>query len=183
MTFAVSWPTGIVIAIATVAAMEGVAYIAHRWVMHGFMWWLHKSHHESRTGVLEANDWFAVIGALPAIALIFAGSQLGFGSGWMWVGIGVTVYGVIYFGFHDVIVHRRAPLGWVPRGRWMKRIIQAHRLHHVVETKAGAVSYGFIYAPPVRILKARLEADGRGRKRSAKVREMAMERGEVAAAE
>lgn len=176
MNFDVSWELGVLLAVATVAAMEGVAYVAHRWVMHGFMWWLHKSHHEPRDGVFEANDWFAVIGALPAIAMIFAGSQLGYGTAWMWVGIGVTVYGTIYFSFHDVIVHRRMPLGWVPRGRWMKRIVQAHRLHHVVETKAGTVSYGFIYAPPVRKLKAQLEADGRGRKRvSAKVREMASE--------
>ena len=182
MNFDVSWQVGIALALVTVVAMEGVAYVAHRWVMHGFMWWLHKSHHEPRTGVFEANDWFAVLGALPAIAMIFAGSQLGFGTGWMWIGIGVTVYGVIYFGFHDIIVHRRKEIGWVPRGRWMKRIVQAHRLHHVVETKAGTVSYGFIYAPPVRVLKAQLEADGRGRKRSgAKVREMATARGTATA--
>ena len=182
MNFDVSWPVGVALMLATVAAMEGVAYVAHRWVMHGFMWWLHKSHHEPRTGVFEANDWFAVLGALPAIAMISAGSQLGYGTAWMWIGIGVTIYGVIYFGFHDIIVHRRRAIGWVPRGRWMKRIVQAHRLHHVVETKAGTVSYGFIYAPPVRVLKARLEADGHGRKRqSAKVREMAVTRGPVAA--
>jgi hypothetical protein len=45
----------------------------------------------------------------------------------------------------------------------MKRIVQAHRLHHVVETKHGTVSFGFIWAPPIRQLKAQLEADGRGR--------------------
>ena len=59
----------------------------------------------------------------------------------------------------------------------MKRIVQAHRLHHVVETKAGTVSFGFIYAPPVRDLLAKLEANGGGRLRaSSKVRrEMAPE--------
>jgi len=158
---------GIALMLFTVTVMEGVAYVAHRWVMHGFLWSLHKSHHEPRTGVLEVNDWFAVMGAVPAIALIFAGSQLGLGIGLMWIGIGVTIYGMIYFGFHDVIVHRRVAHGWVPKGRYMKRIVQAHRLHHVVETKAGTVSFGFIYAPPVRDLLAKLEREGGGRIRAA----------------
>lgn len=168
---------GVAIALAALALMEGVAYVAHRWVMHGFMWWLHKSHHEPRAGVFEANDWFAVMGALPAIGLIYAGTVLGFGSALMWLGIGITGYGIIYFGFHDVIVHRRVPVSWVPRSRYMKRIVQAHRLHHVVETKAGTVSFGFIYAPPVRDLLATLERNGGGRLRaSSKVRrEMAPE--------
>ena len=157
---------GIAIALAALAAMEGVAYVAHRWVMHGFMWGLHRSHHEPRHGLLEANDWFAVMGALPAVALIFAGTVLGWGNALLWLGVGVTGYGIIYFGFHDIVVHRRLPISWVARGRWMKRIIQAHRLHHVVETRAGTVSFGFIYAPPVRDLLAKLEANGGGRVRA-----------------
>ena len=40
----------------------------------------------------------------------------------------------------------------------MKRIIQAHRLHHVVETKQGTVSFGFLVAPdPGGELKAELK--------------------------
>jgi beta-carotene 3-hydroxylase len=41
----------------------------------------------------------------------------------------------------------------------MKRIIQAHRLHHVVESKEGTVSFGFIWAPPIDELKRQLEAN------------------------
>jgi beta-carotene 3-hydroxylase len=171
MAFNVSVGEGIAIALGAVAAMEGAAYVGHRWVMHGFMWSLHRSHHEPRRGIFEANDWFAVFGAVPAIALIYAGTALGWGNWLMWLGVGITGYGAIYFGFHDIIVHRRVPVSWVPRGRYMKRIVQAHRLHHVVETKAGTVSFGFIYAPPIRDLLAKLEVTGGGRLRaSSKVR-------------
>ena len=171
MNLTVTTVEGIAIALAALAAMEGVAYVAHRWVMHGFLWALHRSHHAPRSGVFEGNDWFAVMGAAPAIALIWAGTLGGFGNALMWLGLGITGYGVIYFGFHDVIVHRRVPVAWVPRGRYMKRIVQAHRLHHVVETKAGTVSFGFIYAPPVRDLLSVLETRGGGRLRaSSKVR-------------
>jgi beta-carotene 3-hydroxylase len=43
----------------------------------------------------------------------------------------------------------------------MKRIIQAHRLHHVVETREGTVSYGFLWAPKPEDLKAELARRGR----------------------
>lgn len=167
MALDISTGEGIAVALAALAVMEGVAYVAHRWVMHGFMWGLHRSHHEPRRGMFEANDWFAVMGAAPAILMIYAGTIGGLSNAWLWLGIGITGYGIIYFGFHDVIVHRRVPVSWVPRGRYMKRIVQAHRLHHVVETKAGTVSFGFIYAPPVRELLAKLERNGGGRIREA----------------
>jgi beta-carotene 3-hydroxylase len=43
----------------------------------------------------------------------------------------------------------------------MKRIIQAHRLHHVVETKEGTVSFGFLVAPKPEDLKAELKRRAR----------------------
>lgn len=147
------------------AVMEGVAYVGHRWVMHGFLWSLHKSHHEPRRGMLEKNDWFAVMGAAPAMVLIIQGSLTGFGPMY-WIGMGITAYGVIYFGFHDVLVHRRLRHGWNPGSVYLKRIVQAHRLHHVVESCEGSVSFGFLIAPPIRALKAQLEANGKGRIRS-----------------
>jgi beta-carotene 3-hydroxylase len=73
----------------------------------------------------------------------------------------VTGYGAIYFGFHDIIVHRRIETGYIPRSAYMKRIIQAHRLHHVVESKEGTVSFGFIWAPPIAELKRQLEENAR----------------------
>ncbi len=70
---------------------------------------------------------------------------------------GVAAYGLIYFGFHDVIVHKRLPHRLVPRSAYLKRIVQAHRLHHAVESRDGAVSFGFIWAPPPERLKSQLE--------------------------
>ncbi len=34
--------------LVTVIGMEGFAYAAHRWVMHGWGWFLHASHHTRR---------------------------------------------------------------------------------------------------------------------------------------
>jgi len=150
---------GLLVALAVTLAMELVAIVAHRHVMHGFLWSLHKSHHSPRTGRFEANDWFGVMGAIPSILLIFGGSLLGWGDLYTWIGIGIAGYGAIYFGFHDIIVHRRIETGYVPRSAYMKRIVQAHRLHHVVESKEGTVSFGFLWAPPIDELRRELEAN------------------------
>lgn len=154
------WISGFAIFIATVLAMEIFAYITHRWVMHGFGWFLHESHHRVRPGTWELNDLYAVIFAAPSIALLYGGVQLDWGVWAAWVGAGIAGYGAIYFGFHDVIVHKRIGSRYIPKSDYMKRIIQAHRLHHVVETKHGTVSFGFLWAPKPEVLKAELQARG-----------------------
>lgn len=136
--------------------MEVVAYVTHRWVMHGPGWFLHRSHHRHREGVFEANDLYALIFAIPSILLLYGGVNLGWDSWTISVGAGIAAYGLIYFGFHDVIVHRRLSLRYVPRSAYMKRIVQAHRLHHATESKHGAVSFGFIWAPRPDTLKRQL---------------------------
>lgn len=143
-----------VIFFAAFAGMEGFAWVMHRYVMHGALWCWHESHHVKHDGVLELNDLFAVVFAAPAVLCIWLGLHV---SAWFLpVGLGVTAYGMTYFFFHDGLVHRRFP---VPvdgrRGFWRPRV-QAHRLHHAVSTKHGCVAFGFLWAPPVRALKAKL---------------------------
>lgn len=148
---------GMLLFCATILAMEGVAYFAHRWVMHGLGWFLHASHHRERTGLFEYNDLYAVIFAVPSIVLLYGGVQADWGAWAVWVGAGIAAYGAIYFGFHDVIVHRRVSHRYVARSAYMKRIVQAHRLHHATEGKHGSVSFGFLWAPPADVLKRQLD--------------------------
>ncbi|WP_425228673.1 sterol desaturase family protein [Sphingomonas sp.] len=165
-----TWPVGILLFLGTVLAMEGVAYAAHRWVMHGFGWFLHRSHHRPRTGAWELNDLYAVIFAVPSIMLLYAGVQAGWWPGCTWIGAGIAGYGAIYFGFHDVIVHGRIPTRYLPRSSYMRRIVQAHRLHHVVESKGGTVSFGFLVAPRPDVLKAELKRRRGGGERAGAIR-------------
>jgi len=157
---AMHWSLGILLFVATIAAMEGVAYAAHRWIMHGPGWFLHASHHAPRGGAWELNDLYAVIFAIPSIVLLLGGVQLGWGDWATWVGAGIAGYGAIYFGFHDIIVHKRIDHRYLPKSDYMKRIVQAHRLHHVVETRQGTVSFGFLWAPRPEALKAELKRRG-----------------------
>ncbi len=133
--------------------MEAVAYAAHRWVRMVGAGFLHASHHRHREGLFEANDLYAFIFAVPSIVLLYDGVNLDWGSWAEWVGAGIAAYGAIYFGFHDVIVHNRLGRRFVARHPYMKRIIQAHRLHHATEGKHGSVSFGLLWAPPPERLK------------------------------
>lgn len=150
---------------ATVAFMEGFAYVMHRWVMHGPGWFLHKSHHRPRNGMFELNDLYGAIFAVPSIAFIYGGTI----AEWGWwatpIGVGIATYGAIYFGFHDVIVHKRVGHTYVPRSTYMKRIVQAHRMHHVLESKNHGISFGFLVAPTIETLKRQL-ADSEARLRA-----------------
>lgn len=139
----------------TVAGMEMFAAFAHRHIMHGWGWGWHRSHHEPREGAFELNDLYAVVFAIPSILLIYFGAMW---EHWMlWVGTGMTVYGFLYWFVHDGLVHNRWPFRLVPKNAYLRRLVQAHRMHHAVHGKDDCVSFGFLYAPPVRALKEELQ--------------------------
>ena len=80
---------GILLFFGTVLFMEGFAYAAHRWVMHGPGWFLHESHHRARHGNWELNDLYAAIFAVPSFVMLLGGVQLGWWPGFAWIGAGV----------------------------------------------------------------------------------------------
>lgn len=125
--------------------MEFMAWFSHKYIMHGFLWVLHESHHLPRKGAFEKNDWFAVFFSLPSIALILWGAQT-----WDWkiyLGFGIFAYGVAYFLFHDVLVHRRVRHSIRPKSPYLLRIIRAHQSHHKHKEKNPGESFGFLWAP------------------------------------
>ncbi len=144
----------LLIVAATVVAMEGIAWAVHKYVMHGWGWGWHRSHHEPREGPFEKNDLYALVFA--GISLLFFTWLTALSPLFWWVGLGTVVYGLLYTILHDGIVHRRLPLFSTPRSGYLKRLVQAHRLHHAVRGREGAVSFGFLYAPRLDRLKSQL---------------------------
>lgn len=143
------------VTLAAFVGMEAFAWAVHRYVMHGPGWGWHRSHHEPTAGWFERNDLYAVVFAVIATGLFAVGAI----PGWRWVwfvGLGMTLYGIMYFIVHDGLVHQRWPFRYVPKLGYAKRLVQAHRIHHATHGRDGAVSFGFLYAPDVRRLKAKL---------------------------
>ncbi len=150
-----------VIVLATVLAMEGVAWVSHKYIMHGFGWGWHRDHHERHDGFFEKNDLYALVGAALSISMFVIGSPMirGAAAWWpgTWIGLGVLAYGVIYTLVHDGLVHQRW-FRYVPTRGYAKRLVQAHKLHHATQGKEGGVSFGFVLARDPAVLKQELKA-------------------------
>jgi beta-carotene 3-hydroxylase len=130
--------------LATCAAMEAFAHWVHKHVMHGPLWWLHRSHHLPRHAGFQQNDWFALVFGVPSVILIYFGCH---GQPVLLpVGAGMASYGAANWAFHDVLVHRRIRHSWVPRRGYLGRIVLAHHVHHRTRSKDGAESFGFFCA-------------------------------------
>ncbi|MBA1188183.1 beta-carotene hydroxylase [Pseudomonas entomophila] len=145
--------------LGTLVAMEGVGTLAHKHVMHGWGWWLHRSHHRPQLGMLEPNDLY-----LLALALIASGLMLLGRAGHpalQWVGLGVAGYGVLYVVFHDGLFHRHWPRRLLPLNGYLRRLHLAHRLHHRGQVHGKGVSFGFFYAPPLAVLRRHLREQRR----------------------
>ena len=145
-----SWVTVLVCAFIAIGAFlfwEFVAWFSHKYIMHGFLWVWHKSHHTVHNHALEKNDWFGVVFSIPSITLFYYGSVASYNPYLLSVAVGILCYGIFYFIFHDVIVHQR--IKWRPlhQSKYLRRMIYAHYIHHSRHTKSGCEAFGFLFAP------------------------------------
>ena len=140
----------IIVYVAVMAAafmfMEFYAWFMHKYVMHGFLWILHEDHHRYHERWLEKNDLFTLFFSSIAIIVIYCGTTYAMPKV-LFAGIGVTLYGICYFLFHDVMFHRRIKyLKLKPGTRYLRRIINAHATHHQKFYQQQGVAFGFLCA-------------------------------------
>ena len=135
------------IVFSTFFIMEGLTWIIHKYIMHGLLWTLHKDHHDhSNDGPLEKNDYFFLIFALPAIALMFFGAQQGFNY-LFYIGLGITIYGMAYFFVHDIFIHQRFKLFRNIDNRYARAVRRAHKMHHKHLGKEDGECFGMLFVP------------------------------------
>ncbi|WP_460055331.1 sterol desaturase family protein [Spirochaeta dissipatitropha] len=132
---------------ASFVAMEFVAMFTHKHIMHKYGWCLHYDHHNKSGHRFQKNDLYAIFFASLSAFLIY----FGLSRGWAPMassGFGVALYGLGYFTFHDIMYHGRIRrLKFKPKSRYLRRILNAHRVHHAAVSKQGALSFHFLWAP------------------------------------
>ncbi|WJX71284.1 Phospholipase A2 crotoxin acid subunit CA [Trifolium repens] len=135
------------LSVGAAVGMEFWARWAHKALWHASLWHMHESHHRAREGAFELNDVFAIINAVPAIALLNFGffhkgliPGLCFGAG-----LGITVFGMAYMFVHDGLVHKRFSVGPIANVPYFRRVAAAHKLHH--SDKFDGVPYGLFLGP------------------------------------
>lgn len=133
----------VLVTLLVFVVMEGITWLTHRYVMHGFLWYLHEDHHQKGPGFWEKNDAFFVIFAIPSWLCIMLGSM----NQNYWavsIGAGIALYGFAYFLVHEIIIHQRIKLFTRSNNRYIKAIRWAHKMHHKHLHKEEGESFGML---------------------------------------
>lgn len=142
------WLTYLLITLGAYAGMEFMAWFTHKYVMHGFLWKWHQDHHEPHDKFFEKNDRFFLVYAIPSAICYIVGTSFASYFPLVFVGIGISLYGLTYFLIHDVYIHRR--FKWFKQldNKYSRAILKAHGAHHSIKTKDGAESFGLLAIDP-----------------------------------
>jgi beta-carotene 3-hydroxylase len=138
----------IIIFLLSFVGMEAVAWLAHKYLMHGWLWKLHEDHHyKGEDRFFEKNDYFFLIFATPGIILLLIGTWQGLSLPYFWIGAGIAVYGFCYFLVHDVFIHQRFP--WLRNAHsiYFRAIRKAHKVHHKHLGKEDGECFGMLWVP------------------------------------
>jgi len=137
----------VLITLATFGIMEMVTWATHKYVMHGFLWYLHEDHHQpGYPNVFEKNDLFFVIFAVPSMLLIIFGLNPVLNY-LFFIGLGILLYGIAYFLVHDVLIHQR--FKWLRRynNPYFSALRKGHKVHHKHLGKEKGEVFGMLYVP------------------------------------
>ena len=142
------------ILITTFLSMEVVAWLTHKYVMHGAFWFLHKDHHQKNpTSFFEKNDYFFLIFAIPGIVCLAIGNFNSSMHYLLFIGIGITLYGFAYFWVHDIFIHQRFRLFRNTNNAYFRAIRRAHKMHHKHLGKEQGECFGMLWVPVKYFLK------------------------------
>ena len=132
----------------TTVLMEGVAWWMHKYVMHGLVWNLHEDHHvrDNHDSFLELNDSFFVFFALISIIAFSLWSIFGWQIS-LGIGIGVFIYGVIYFVIHDLFIHQRIKIWRKTKNPYLLALRRAHKILHKHLGKHDGECFGMLWVP------------------------------------
>ena len=126
--------------------MEAFSWAFHKYIMHGVLWSIHRTHHVATKGFFELNDVFTLFfGSMAAILII-----LGISSGldWrFWFGMGIANYGGLYFILHDMLIHKRVKGLKRSKNRYLRGIAKAHADHHKSKERDESVCFGLLWVP------------------------------------
>jgi beta-carotene 3-hydroxylase len=125
----------------SIAGMEAFSWLIHKYLFHGPLWFIHRTHHQQKHQWFELNDLFSLFFAVVALWLMWLGHlSLDYH---FWIGAGVSTYGIIYFIFHDWFIHNRLR-SFKTNNKYLLNIRRAHKIHHKSMEKEPAEEFGLL---------------------------------------
>ena len=145
------------ITLGTFGFMEFWAWFMHKFVQHGPLWFLHRSHHVRHPHPVERNDLFFLIYGAISTVLFLAGDN---GTRWwFWVGVGIACYGTVYFFVHDVLIHGRLRFWKKSQNIYLRALNMAHKTHHKTNGRDGSAEFGLLWVSPKYLQLARKQSE------------------------
>jgi len=136
----------VLITLGVFLLMEGITWCTHKYVMHGFGWYLHEDHHQPKYNGFEKNDAFFAIFAIPSIMLFYYGVQPELNY-LFFIGLGILLYGIAYFLIHDVLIHQRFKWFKNTKNKYLVGLRKAHKVHHKHLGKEDGECFGMLNVP------------------------------------
>ena len=137
-----------ILLVLSFVAMEWVAWFTHKYIMHGFLWNLHRDHHrKDHDSTFERNDLFFIVFAVPGFLLIYFGFTEGLNDPKFWIGLGISLYGIAYIFVHDVFIHQRIRIFRKTNNNYLRAVRKAHAIHHKNLEKENGACFGFLWVP------------------------------------
>ena len=137
----------ILIYISTFIIMEFMAWFSHKYIMHGFLWHLHKDHHKKdHSSWFERNDLFFIFYAVVSMTLVILWGEFGFWAG-LPMALGIFTYGMSYFVVHDIFIHQRFKIFKKTNSKYAKGLRRAHKIHHKNIHKEDGECFGMLWIP------------------------------------
>ena len=137
----------IVVLVATYCFMEFMAWFSHKYIMHGFLWPLHKDHHiKDHKSWFERNDLFFIFYALVSSGFVILWGEADFWPG-LPIAIGIFLYGLSYFIVHDIFIHQRFKILRNIDNKYAKGLRRAHKMHHKNIHKEKGECFGMLWVP------------------------------------
>ncbi|KAA3437530.1 sterol desaturase family protein [Rufibacter hautae] len=138
--------TNAAIVLGTFVTMELVAWAVHKYILHGFLWSIHKSHHTKHNHLFELNDVsFMFYGVIAILCFIYGSEKHDYR---FWIGVGISLYGAAYFLVHDLFIHRRLKLFGKTKSTYLRALDIAHKVHHKAKDKDNSESFGMLWVHP-----------------------------------
>ncbi len=126
--------------------MEFMAWFTHKYIMHGFLWVLHKDHHrKDHDSWFERNDAFFIFYAVVSMSFFYLGAT-SFWQGYA-IGFGILAYGIAYFLVHDIFIHQRFKLFRKANNWYARGVRRAHKIHHKHLGKEDGECFGMLFVP------------------------------------
>ncbi len=136
------------ITLITFLAMEGVTWLTHKYIMHGFLWKLHEDHHQKKPhSFFEKNDYFFLIFAIPSMVLFALGAYVKGLHILFFIGLGISMYGFAYFMIHEIVIHQRFKFFSRTNNFYLRALRKAHKIHHKHLEKHDGECFGMLWVP------------------------------------